>query len=60
MLYAEVENMKYIAHRDEAGREQLLIEHLRNTAARCKYFAAVFQAGQWGEIAGLYLSLIHI
>lgn len=46
--------MKYIAHRDEAGREQLLIEHLRNTAARCKYFAAVFQAGQWGEFAGLY------
>lgn len=46
--------MKYIAHRDEAGREQSLLDHLQGTAAIGKYFADVFQAGQWGEIAGLY------
>ena len=46
--------MNYIAHRiEESGQEQMLFEHLRNTAELTSKFAKEFRAEDWGYICGL-------
>lgn len=45
----------FIAHTSENGEPpQLLLEHLRAVAALAEEFAAAFNAGEWGRLAGLY------
>ena len=46
-----------VAHVDENGREHLLEEHLWETARLAGDFAAVFECGQWGRLAGLWHDL---
>lgn len=45
--------MKYLAHRNENGEEQLLKDHLKNTAELCGRFADSFGAYEWGYCCGL-------
>lgn len=45
--------MRYLAHINEAGREQLLKEHLENTAVLCGTFAEQFGAHDIGYGCGL-------
>ena len=45
--------MKYLAHINEQGQEQLLKEHLQNTATHCGEFADSFGAYDWGYCCGL-------
>ena len=40
--------MKYLAHTNENGEEQTLLEHLRNTADLSGKFANSFGAYEWG------------
>ena len=44
----------FVGHKSEDGREQLLIEHLNNTAKTTGCFAEEFGAKEVGEILGLY------
>lgn len=46
--------MKYIGHRSEDGREQLLLEHLHNVSKLAGEFAAPFGERKMGEEIGLY------
>lgn len=46
--------MKHIAHTNALGEEQSLLNHLQETSQKCRMFAEEFNAGDWGEIAGLY------
>ncbi len=46
-----------LAHLDEVGREHLLIDHLQAVGAGAREFADSFNAGPWGEIAGLWHDL---
>lgn len=45
--------MKYLAHINDNGEEQLLKQHLENTALRCGQFADRFGAYEWGYCCGL-------
>ena len=46
--------MEYYAHVSDDGlRRQTVAEHLEGTAALCRKFAAAFDAGEYGELAGL-------
>lgn len=45
---------KYIGHTSGEGRQQLLIDHLKGTSLLAERFASVFDALEWGKIAGLY------
>ncbi|MGF0017621.1 CRISPR-associated helicase Cas3' [Sporofaciens sp. SGI.106] len=45
--------MKYLAHTNENGEEQTLLEHLRNTADLSGKFANSFGAYEWGYNCGL-------
>lgn len=45
--------MKYLAHINDKGEEQLLKQHLENTALRCGQFADSFGAYEWGYCCGL-------
>lgn len=45
--------MKYLAHINEEGKEQLLKEHLENTAMLCGDFADSFGGYEWGYCCGL-------
>lgn len=46
--------MEYYAHVSNDGlRYQTVAEHLKGTASLCRAFAAVFDAGEYGELAGL-------
>lgn len=45
--------MKYLAHINDKGEEQLLKEHLENSAVRCGQFAESFGAYEWGYCCGL-------
>ena len=50
--------IKYYAHIDyEAGRVQLLKDHLEGVAKRSAEFAAEFDSEEWGYIAGLFHDL---
>lgn len=44
----------YIGHTSEDGRQQLLIDHLKGTSLLAERFASVFDAPEWGRMAGLY------
>jgi len=44
---------EYLAHIAEDGRKQTVWEHLSGTAELCAEFAAVFNAGEQGRLAGL-------
>lgn len=44
----------YIGHTSEEGRRQLLIDHLKGTGLLAERFASIFDAAQWGKMAGLY------
>lgn len=44
----------YIGHTSEEGRQQLLIDHLKGTSLLAERFASVFDAPEWGRMAGLY------
>ncbi|MBP3721808.1 MAG: hypothetical protein J6I62_00965 [Selenomonadaceae bacterium] len=47
--------MKYLAHiNHEDEREQKLIDHLQGTAKLSECFAAAFDEGNFGRLAGLY------
>ena len=46
--------MKYIAHKDESGREQTVKEHLNNVAQLSSAFADVFGEAEMGQLIGLY------
>ena len=43
-----------IAHATQDGRIHRLDEHLRETASLASEFAAAFNSGQWGRLAGLW------
>lgn len=45
--------MKYLAHINEKGEQQLLKEHLENSAVLCGTFADSFGAYEWGYCCGL-------
>ena len=46
--------MEYYAHVSNDGlRYQTVAEHLKGTASLCRAFAAVFDAGEYGELASL-------
>lgn len=45
--------MKYLAHINAEGQEQMLKEHLENTALLCAGFAEKFEAYDWGFRCGL-------
>lgn len=45
--------MKYLAHINEKGEEQLLKQHLENSALQCGKFADNFGAYEWGYCCGL-------
>lgn len=45
--------MKYLAHINDKGEEQLLKVHLENSARICGAFAAKFGAYEWGYCCGL-------
>lgn len=45
--------MRYLAHINDKGQEQLLKNHLKNTALRCGQFADSFGAYEWGYCCGL-------
>lgn len=45
--------MKYLAHINDKGEEQLLKQHLERTALRCGQFADSFGAYEWGYCCGL-------
>lgn len=45
--------MEYLAHINEKGEEQLLKQHLENTALRCGQFADSFGAYEWGYCCGI-------
>ncbi|WP_343208677.1 CRISPR-associated helicase Cas3' [Anaerolentibacter hominis] len=44
---------KYLAHISEDGKEQLLIDHLKETAGLAESFAEDFNCGAWGYGSGL-------
>ena len=44
--------MKYLAHMSKNGDEQLLKEHLENSAILCGRFADQFGAYEWGYCCG--------
>lgn len=44
----------YIGHTSEEGRQQLLIDHLKGTSLLAERFASIFDAAEWGKMAGLY------
>ena len=44
---------EYLAHLTEDGREQTVLEHLAGTADLCSAFAAAFDAGEQGRLAGM-------
>ena len=44
--------MKYLAHINANNEEQLLKEHLENTACLCRMFAESFGAGELGDCCG--------
>ena len=44
---------EYLAHINENGKEQTLIEHLKNTAILAGKFANSFGAYDWGYCCGL-------
>ena len=44
----------YIGHTTEEGRQQLLIDHLKGTGLLAERFASIFDAAEWGKMAGLY------
>lgn len=44
----------YIGHTSEEGRQQLLIDHLKGTGLLAERFASIFDAAEWGKMAGLY------
>lgn len=46
--------MEYIGHKTEDGREQPLIDHLKNVSQLAGQFAAVFGEKEMGEQVGLY------
>lgn len=46
--------MKYIAHKDESGREQTVKEHLNNVAQLSSAFSDVFGEAEMGQLIGLY------
>lgn len=45
--------MKYLAHINDKGEEQLLKDHLKNSAVLCGQFAESFGAYEWGYCCGL-------
>ena len=45
--------MRYLAHMNDKGEEQLLKEHLEGTASLCGQFADSFGACEWGYCCGL-------
>lgn len=45
--------MKYLAHINDKGKEQLLRDHLENSAILCGQFAEQFGAYEWGYCCGL-------
>ena len=44
----------YIGHTSEEGRQQLLIDHLKGASLLAERFASIFDAAEWGKMAGLY------
>lgn len=48
-----MDKLRYLAHVAEDGREQTVLAHLEGTAALCAAFAAGFDAGEQGRLAGL-------
>ena len=46
--------MKYIGHKSEDGREQLLVDHLNGTAELCAQFASTIGIENIGYIVGQY------
>ena len=46
--------MPYIAHKKESGKEQLLKDHLIQTAAMARQFGDAFSCGAWAYEEGLY------
>ena len=48
-----VRKMRYLAHINDKKEEQLLKEHLVNTAKLCAQFAAKFGVYDWGYCCGL-------
>ncbi len=48
-----MDKLHYLAHVAEDGREQTVLAHLEGTAALCAAFAAGFDAGEQGRLAGL-------
>lgn len=53
MIERRLKNIKYLAHRNDDGKEQLLKDHLKNTAQLCGSFAESFGASEWGYCCGL-------
>ncbi len=45
--------MTYLAHMNDKGEQQLLKQHLENSALRCGQFADRFGAYEWGYCCGL-------
>ena len=45
--------MEYLAHLNENGKEQMLFEHLKNTAVLSGNFADSFGAYEWGYCCGI-------
>ena len=48
-----MDKLHYLAHVSEDCREQTVLAHLEGTAALCAAFAAGFDAGEQGRLAGL-------
>ena len=48
-----MDKLRYLAHVAEDCREQTVLAHLEGTAALCAAFAAGFDAGEQGRLAGL-------
>ena len=49
--------MEYLAHLNENGKEQMLFEHLKNTAVLSGNFADSFGAYEWGYCCGILLDI---
>lgn len=48
-----MEQFRFLAHREEDGREQTVLEHLTNTARRAAAFATAFGGDEQALLAGL-------
>ena len=46
----------YIGHTSEEGRQQLLIDHLKGASLLAERFASIFDAAEWGKMAGYIMT----